>query len=200
MSYLELQPTLDFDAAISGLAGQRIREWINLGGQIVPAHKVDEMRRRIGNGELADWDTIHGEYGKMYGEYPLDRARHSFAVLNLLRSDYAAAPGVAIVSEAAASGSEASGHAPAPGTFSTLSATDFSRELDTALGTRAFIETQIRITREKDHRDHFRRMTYRNEEELRAVIGDVDSNSFVKMAATETVAFAARVAAIKARL
>jgi len=218
MSYLELQPTLDFDAAISGLDGQRVSEWINLGGQIVPAHKVDEMRRRIGNGDLADWDAIHGEYENMYGEYPLDRARHSFAVLNLLRADYAAAPGVAIASWDAASGSEtgeadtkgavAGGQAPVPdpvpaaisAASGTLSAADFSLELDLALGTRAFIEAQIRSTREKDHRDHFRRMTYRNEEELRAVIGDVDSNPFVKMAATETAAFVARVAALKARL
>ncbi|MDR1144079.1 MAG: DUF4954 family protein, partial [Spirochaetaceae bacterium] len=68
---------------LKGTGGRR--EWINLGGQIVPAFRVDALRRDIGEGRVADWEAVHRRYGEMAGAYPKDRARHAWSVLARLR-------------------------------------------------------------------------------------------------------------------
>ena len=43
-----------------------------------------------------------------------------------------------------------------------------------------YICSQVRLTRQKDYENPFRRATYRNEDEMIAAIGTLDDNSFVK--------------------
>jgi hypothetical protein len=80
------RPETDF-AGLSELLGNaegRITEWVNIGGQIAPAYRVDELRRDIGGGKYGGWDEIHRVYDLWHEAYPLDKARHAWAVLALL--------------------------------------------------------------------------------------------------------------------
>jgi hypothetical protein len=58
--------------------------WTNMGGQIVPTHRVDELRRDIAGGRYETWDEIHAVYAGWRGLYPLDKARHAWVVLSWL--------------------------------------------------------------------------------------------------------------------
>ncbi|MDR1902514.1 MAG: DUF4954 family protein [Treponema sp.] len=65
----------------------RTAEWINLGGQIVPAFRLDRLRKLIREGNIRDWDGIHAEYDRMAASYPYDRIRHAWHVLCMFRDD-----------------------------------------------------------------------------------------------------------------
>jgi hypothetical protein len=153
--FAELRALLGETAAAPG---QRVRGWVNMGGQIVPAFRVDALRQEIGEGRIASWEDIHRIYDEWHEAYPLDRARHAFAVLALLRG---APPDSAA----------------------------FKKELAFALETRRWITGQIYETREKDHRNPFKKATFRNQAEMEQVLGTASSNSFVCLAREEGMRF-----------
>jgi hypothetical protein len=173
MAFLEERPLAAFSEAAAELDAPRVSDWVNLGGQIVPAHKVDQLRTRIGEGELAAWDAIHAAYDDFADEYSLDVARHSWAVLKDLR----ASEGVSV-----------------------LDKTAFLSELREAAAIRSYIAEQVRLTRSKDFRDPFRSMTYRNSTEMEAVLGTPDTNPFIRRTEAEAAAFAKRVEKLLERL
>jgi len=80
---------LDFAGLVKYLnvpsAAERVKEWVNVGGQIVPAFRVDELRRDINEGKYKNWDEIHSVYAQWEEEYALDKCRHAWAVLLLLQ-------------------------------------------------------------------------------------------------------------------
>jgi hypothetical protein len=83
IAYLESRPRLSFGDFLSEVSGtDRVKEWVNLGGQIVPAFRLDKLRGDIREKRINDWQSIHGSYGKFAACYPLDAARHAWAVLN----------------------------------------------------------------------------------------------------------------------
>ncbi|MCL2762867.1 MAG: DUF4954 family protein [Treponema sp.] len=86
--FMDSMPELDYNGLCAALGADspRICEWINVGGQIVPAFRVDALRQDIGNGKYHNWDEIHRVYDLWREAYPLDRARHAWAVLALLQS------------------------------------------------------------------------------------------------------------------
>jgi len=174
MAFMEAHPSAGFDEVAAELDFPRVTEWVNLGGQIVPAPKVDDLRRRIGEGELASWERIHAEYDEFDRAYRLDVARHSWATLRELLGNGAA--------------------------DWSMDRTAFLAELEAARATRAFITEQVRKSRAKDHQDRFRRMTFRNAAEMEAVVGDPDKNPFVLNAEAAASAFGRRVDLLSLRL
>jgi hypothetical protein len=83
MAYLEGRPDCSFDA-LAGTGG-RVTEWVNLGGQIVPAFRVDGLRAQIREGKAESWDAIHRAYDDFWAAYPLDKARHAWGVFTYLQ-------------------------------------------------------------------------------------------------------------------
>jgi hypothetical protein len=150
--------------------GKRVSEWVNTGGQIAPAFRVDALRKEIGDGKYQSWDEIHQAYGLWQEEYPLDKARHAWAVLALLN------------------GSPVN------------SAAILKQELSAAVGTRNWISGQIYQTRAKDYRDPFRRATFRNDTEMEQVLGKPEDNPFVRLACEESRHFEEITVKIIARL
>ena len=61
------------------------------------------------------------------------------------------------------------------------------------------IADQVQATRKKDFESPFRRMVYETDEEMAAVLGTIEDNSFVKETREATQRFIARVAAIRER-
>ena len=161
-NYLEERPELSFAAFVNEMGTSsdkgRVSEWVNLGGQIVPAFRVDELRRRIREGEIDSWKGIHAVYDDMAAAYPMDRVRHAWEVYQFLKKA-----------------------SPAGGTEHPLKNPEFlKKELETLISIHHFVADQVYRSRAKDYNDPFRTMTYRNKEEMEQVIGTAAGNSFVK--------------------
>ena len=170
IAYFAERPDSSFQDAAEVLAGDRVTEWENLGGQLAPGHKVEALVASVKDGSINGWAEMHGEYARLWAEYPLDKAQHAWATLcDLL--------GVESLEEEA-----------------------FSREVARFMDTTRFIEEQVYLTRSKDYANDFRRSTFRGEEEMRAVLGAPESNSFVRQARAEMERWRARADALLGRL
>ncbi|MDR2019820.1 MAG: DUF4954 family protein, partial [Treponema sp.] len=159
------RPDGEWDAARSP-AG-RVEDWVNLGGQIVPAFRLDALRRDIREGKVSGWGAIHRRYDDMIAHYPLDKARHAWSVLGFLS---AALP---------------------PEESPLRNSGRFKEELRRVLETRRWIAGEVYRSRAKDFHDPFRGITYRNQEEMDQVVGKAEDNFFVKFARENLAAFEA---------
>jgi hypothetical protein len=88
IAYLKSRPELSFDAFLKEVkevnGAGRVTEWVNLGGQVVPAFRVDKLRKDIREKRVNDWRAVHAAYDDFAARYPLDAARHAWAVLNIV--------------------------------------------------------------------------------------------------------------------
>jgi hypothetical protein len=162
--YLLSRPSLSHADLIKEMeASPAAREWVNLGGRIAPAFRVDELRRKIREGETDSWEAIHAAYDDMSAAYPMDRARHAWEIFAALDRGKV-------------------------GRHPLEDRETFKEELAALIKTRQWISGQVYASRAKDFNDPFRGITYRNSEEMKEVAGSAADNSFVKMIReTETV-------------
>lgn len=145
------------------------REWVNLGGQLIPKQDVEQLRKDIGEGHLTGWDAIHNRYAELWDAYPFEKQKHAWQILCLLH-----------------------------GTDS-LTADQWQTALAKAVQIQEFICEQVYISRKKDYDNPFRQATYRNREEMNAAIGTIEDNSFVRLVREETQQFKDTIEAIKQR-
>ncbi|AEF84608.1 conserved hypothetical protein [Treponema primitia ZAS-2] len=174
---LESSPGLSFEGLVAELESpgsntERVTEWVNLGGQIVPAFRVDKLRAQIREGKLDSWDAIHRAYDEFWDAYPLDKARHAWGVLRFLQK------GENPLTDAAA----------------------FCGELDRVLETQRWITDQVYRSRAKDFHDPFRSITYRNREEMDQVAGNAENNFFIKLTRERLGQFEETVKVLKERV
>ena len=149
MKYLETNPKLKMSTISSRFEGERVRDWVNMGGQLMMASDVDAIRADIRSGRLASWNSIHKRYDEIWGRYQEDKLRHSLASL-----------------------CEVLG-------VESLDARLWKMAIEEEKRIQQYISDQVYETRKKDYLNPFRRATYRNEEEMIAAIGPLESNSFV---------------------
>ena len=169
MDWMDAHADADFAAMADALDGPRETRWMNLGGQLMRRSDVDALRDRIRSGDLDAWTDIHAAYDELWAAYPEAKQRHAFATLRDLL------------------GRE------------TLTAEAWADALDRAAEVQQEIADQVYATRKKDFDDPFRRMVYETDEEMAAVIGTIEDNSFVKETREATEAFTERAAAIRER-
>jgi NDP-sugar pyrophosphorylase family protein len=143
-------------------------EWVNMGGQLVPAAKVDGLRAAIRAGLYNTWEEIHDQYETWWKEYPRDRAENAYAVLRKITGQR------------------------------TIDGALWNTLLYEALETRKYVEEQVYITKKKDYTNFFREITYRNLAERDAVLGKVEDNSFIKIAQKETIEFSEMISKVRA--
>jgi len=144
----------------------RVKDWVNLGGQIVPAFRLDALRHDIRTGNITSWEEIHAGYEAMAAAYDKDRARHAWAVLaetSLVQTGLADTAPVKTVHPLAD-----------PKAFKTA--------LKRAVQISDWVRKQINISREKDYHDPFRSITYRNKAEMEQVVGKAKDNPFIRLA------------------
>jgi len=149
---------------------ERVKEWVNVGGQIVPAFRVDKLRKEIGEGKYKNWDEIHHQYDLWDEEYRLDKCRHAWATLLFLNET------------------------------GTLDAPEFKMELTTVLEIRSWIENKIFESRAKDYRNQFKKATFRNDVEMETVLGKPEDNSFIQLVQKEGHLFKEMIERVDARL
>jgi len=171
-AFLDSRKDLDFNGLCKLLGDtSRVKEWVNAGGQIVPAFRVDALRKEIRDGKYKNWDEIHKVYDSWDEEYPLDKCRHAWAVLAFLY-------GANNVPDIAA----------------------LKKEFTEVLETRRWIEKQIFESRAKDYRNHFRKATYRNHAEMEQVLGKPEDNPFIRIVKEEGISFKEMIERVNAGL
>jgi len=171
--FFDARPNLDYPGLCSllGGGGERITDWVNMGGQLTPAFRVDKLRKDIGEGLINTWKDIHSIYALWRDNYPLDNARHAWAVLALL-----------------------------DGEKSLENSGVLKKELAKAVETRRWISAQVHSSREKDHSNPFRKATFRNDAEMERVLGKAGDDSFVRIAGEEAKRFEELADRVMARL
>ena len=135
------------------------RDWVNLGGQLIPSRDFDQLRSDIVSGKLSNWQEIHKRYAELWKNYPLEKQKHAYMIFKAI------------------SGKEK------PGTQ------DWFALLDKCAAVQDFICQQVYISRKKDFENPFRQLTYKSIEEMTAAIGTIEDNSFVKQVRQETQKF-----------
>jgi hypothetical protein len=84
-AFFDTRVDLDYGSLCELLGKEeRVKDWVNAGGQIVPAFRVDELRKNISEGKKKNWDEIHQVYDSWDEEYQLDKCRHAWATLILI--------------------------------------------------------------------------------------------------------------------
>ena len=169
VEYMEARTEATFESMSKELGGERVRDWVNFGGQLMPATDADQLRADIGAGKLDSWQKIHNRYDEIWQQYPSAKQRHSFAVLRDV-----------------CGGGE-------------LDKDKWQEMLDEAVRIQEYVCQQVYASRKKDYDNPFRRATYRSDEEMIAAIGTIEDNSFVKQVRKETQDFKTRIEEIKKR-
>jgi hypothetical protein len=169
LEYMEANPEATLSSMCQELSGHRERQWVNLGGQLIPSTDVDRLRSDIGSGELDTWKDIHERYDALWQGYPRAKQCHAFATLcDLLGTN-------------------------------TIETQQWRSALEKAVEIQEYIRDQVYISRQKDFDNPFRQATYRNLDEMTAAIGTIEDNSFVKQVRQETEDFKKRVEQMKER-
>ncbi len=170
VGYFSERPEARFEDAREVLEGPRSTGWENLGGQPVPLERVDRLVAEIRDGRLPSWDSVHRAYATLWEEYPLDKAQHAWATLCELKG------------------------------VPDLWRETFIKELMRFSETTRFVEEQVWLTRSKDFQNRFRKATFRDDDELRAVLGSPDSVPFIRQVRADMERLRGQVDALVDRL
>jgi len=170
LKYLEDNPKETFSTMAATLDSRRQKEWINLGGQLMMTTDLDRLRDDIREGKLNKWKDIHKRYNDIWKRYPMDKLRHAYLSLKFLLMT------------------------------KKLTNEQWNEVLDHEIRNQKYIAEQVYKSRLKDYKNPFRCATYRNEAEMKAAIGTIEDNSFVKQMRQETDANVERIEKIKKRI
>ncbi len=188
-----------FNTAATELGGPadspfaREKHWENLGGQIVPLPELDALLGRVEAGQVASWHEMHKEYARLAEAYPMQKARHAWAVLawlaatergqsSILSPDDAillAKAGFISLLDSSGEDNSSSGRT-TRAEIPVLGREDFCRQLASFADLAEQVEEGVYRSRKKDYDNKFRLATFRNSGELKSVLGTAEDNSFVK--------------------
>ena len=144
------------DTVNKSLTSVKISKWINVGGQLMPEKDVDRLREEIGNGKFKNWHDIHNRYNQLWKKYPLEKQKHAYNILCDVLGS------------------------------KSINKDQWNSSLDKAANIQDFICNQVSITRKKDYDNPFSQITFRNQEEMKAVNGKIEDNQFIKQIQEET--------------
>lgn len=136
-------------------------KWTNAGGQIIPSKKVDELCAKIKTKKINSWQAVHAFYDACQESYCDWKARYSIYLLEQLYS---------------------------------RKIQDFTKEIfkdiiaDVTVVSNDMLSDSY-YSRKKDYDDPFRQMTYGDEEEMTAVLGSLNDNSFLRDLKAQTALF-----------
>jgi len=169
LSYFQSDSNTGYRDMSKRLKGERVTNWINMGGQLIPEKDVDQLRADINSGKLNSWLNIHNRYNEFWNNYTFEKQKHSYSVLCYLYNT------------------------------SDLSREQWNSAIDKSVQIQEYISEQVYISRNKDFDNKFRQATFRNYKEMAASIGTIDENSFVKQVREETKEYQKLASEIKAR-
>jgi hypothetical protein len=171
LEYLKANPRATRETMVKMLGGTRQRQWVNLGGQLAPQSAVTRLFGDIKGGQLKTWPDIHARYDQMWQEYPRQKQAHALATL----LDLLDAPGKKLTAEL------------------------WNAALAEAERIQKYVCEQVYLSRKKDYDDPFRRTTFRNAAESKAVVGTARDDAFIQQVRKETQAFGKLIKSIRNR-
>ncbi|CAN5233421.1 DUF4954 family protein [soil metagenome] len=144
------------------LTGEISRDkWINLGGQLMRADDVEDLKKKIKTGNIRMWQEVHAFYIENGTLYPQQKLQHAYTSLL-----------------------EISGITSKQFTPHTL-----KDVLTTTLEMKERMAKGIYDSRAKDFTGNFRKMVYETTEEMNKVLGRIEDNSFIQQQLKETDEF-----------
>lgn len=169
MSY-SLEHGLPFAELIEHMGLEPRGAWVNLGGQLLRESDLDAIKQGILSGDLAGWEELHREYGRLGELYPVLKARHAFgSLLEIEELD-----------------------------LDRLTLPRWHTLLTAAEETMHRINDLTRESRLKDYMNPFRKIAYDSQEEMNAVVGTIEDDTFIAQIAGQTEDFGRRVAEVRA--
>ncbi len=126
-------------------------KWHNIGGQLIPEEKLEELKNSIKDGSLKTWDQIHAAYNNLWNEYPEQKARYTLYVFEKIINKK----------------------------IDDLSKDDWKRILIKGIEIHENVYKLSYSSRKKDYNDPFRDLTFSNEKEKDAVLGKIEDNDFL---------------------
>ncbi|MEO6405482.1 MAG: DUF4954 family protein [Ferruginibacter sp.] len=127
-------------------------QWLNIGGQLIKRTEVEACRKSIRNNEINSWDVLHNFYKTQGINYENDKLQHSYNSLLELENI----------------------------TGKQFDKILFKEYLNKVLSTKGWMSKGIYHSREKDYTNPFRKMVYETQQEMNAVIGKLEDNSFIQ--------------------
>lgn len=180
--FYSINQILQFVAAnkISGLQELQQRlprqternQWTNVGGQLIPSTELQGILADITSGGIQSWDEMHAAYKHQEHEYSNQKLHHAISCLNELNDT----------------------------PLHLMERFRFNNLLNSVVATHEWMIKGIYDSRAKDYTNPFRKMVYDSKEEMHAVIGRLEDNSFIKQQQEELIQFKQQVADIKKQL
>jgi hypothetical protein len=121
----------------------------NVGGQMIPAIELNQLKERIVSYEVISWQQVHEFYTAQGKLYPSQKLAHSIASLQELNDN------------------------------KVPDAESLAEMLQWYINFRKQLLSEIKHSRQKDYENPFRQMLYDNMKEMEAVIGKLDKTPFI---------------------
>jgi hypothetical protein len=121
----------------------------NIGGQLIPAKELKQLKNRIESYEVISWQQVHEFYSGQGKAYAGQKLNHALACLRELSPD------------------------------KPFDESYLKEMLSWYLGFRKYLLAEIRHSRQKDYENPFRQMLYTDMKEMEAVIGKLDKTPFI---------------------
>ncbi len=135
--------------------------WINLGGQLMKKGELEILKNDIITSEIDSWEGIHNRYSTLSKDYPENKCRHAFASLMSLYNINS----------------------------SGVNRKFWKKTLEMALTIQKHIEKNTYESRLKDYTNKYRRITFDTKEEMEAVIGTIEDDTFIHIIQKEAKLF-----------
>lgn len=136
-------------------------EWENVGGQIIPSLKIQELFSKIKGELITSWHEVHAFYDECQKNYDEWKVRYAIYLLEQLYSR----------------------------SISKFSSEVYKDIIDDVIIVANEIYNDSVSSREKDYTDYYRNMTYKNKQEMENVIGCLTDNSFLIQLKKDTAKF-----------
>jgi hypothetical protein len=142
----------------------------NIGGQLVPATKVDKLLQDIIGNTIQSWEEVHDFYAIQSTVYGLDKLKHAIATWKYIKE------------------------------VDVISTQQLLQLLQNGIATKTWMIKGIEDSRTKDFTNGFRKMVYGNNEEMYTVLGDPRKNEFILQEIEQLKMFAKSIETLKQEL
>lgn len=131
--------------------------WVNVGGQLMKAETVEDIKTKIKKGKINSWQQLHETYAQLGTLYATDKLQHAIACMLLVQDKGPKDLSPALLKE----------------------------NLQQSVNIMERLTDGIYQSREKDYQNPYRKMSYESDAEMDAVIGKLEDNGFIQQTVAE---------------
>jgi len=126
--------------------------WMNVGGQLMLAEEIEKLKQNIKNGNIKSWDEVHVFYQQQAQQYPQQKLVHAIHTASIVNKI----------------------------DIQNINSTIIQNWIHQSIKTKEWMTKNIYKSRAKDYENPFRKMVYTSDEEMNAVVGKIEDNSFIQ--------------------